>query len=208
MCRAFGPIPLSESQLIWLCSVWQWYSWVCYLLIRSNHFVMPIQLWHHPHLEVQPFFDIPFLESKSGQTIWPSTSKSPWALATSLKVKQFDFSPFKVLATRCDWGHQFDQLPLWHVEPLALSLYLKVKQFDFVLWDTGTHMYVTYWLGPTDLQCHPVVTPSTPEANHVWHTLLRVQEWSNNLTIPFNFEEPLTLAALLCWKSNNLTFSL
>ena len=29
---------------------------------------------------------------------------------------------------------QFDQLPLWHVEPLALSLYLKVNQFDFALY--------------------------------------------------------------------------
>ena len=28
---------------------------------------------------------------------------------------------------------QFDQLPLWCVEPLALTLYLKVNQFDFVL---------------------------------------------------------------------------
>ena len=31
---------------------------------------------------------------------------------------------------------QFDQLPLWRVEPLALSLYLKVNQFDFVLCET------------------------------------------------------------------------
>ena len=59
VCRAFGPKPFSESQPIWLCSVRHWYSCVCYQLIRSNCFVMLIQLWHHPYLEVQPFLTYP-----------------------------------------------------------------------------------------------------------------------------------------------------
>ena len=152
-----------------------------------------VQLLRSAHPVVRPstpgsptIFDIPFLESKGGQIIWPSPSKIPLALPTSLKVKQFDFSLFKVLATRCDWGQQFDQLPLWHVAPLALSFYVKVNQFDFVLWYTGTHMYVTYWLHSNSLQCPDSCdTIHIWKSNYFWHTLLRVQEWSNNLTIYF-----------------------
>ena len=115
--------------------------------------------------------------------------KSPWPCLLPWKSNNL---LFKVLAVRCDWGQQFDQLPLWRVEPLALSLYLKVTQFDFALWDTGTYMYITYWLDPTSLWCPSSCdTIHTQKSNYFWHTLLRIQEWSNNLTI--YFKEPMAL---------------
>ena len=77
-------------------------------------------------------------------------------------------------------------------------------------------MYVTYWLDPTSLQCPSCCdTIHTWKSNYFWHTLLRVQEWSNNLTI--YFKEPLALPTymivqqfdctlLRVWEwSNNLT---
>ena len=144
-------------------------------------------------------FDIPFLESKSGQTIWPSPSKSPWPC---LLPKQFNFSLFKVLATQCDWGQQFDQLPLWREEPLALSLYLKVNQFDCTLWDTGTHMYVTYWLDPTSLQC-----PSSCDTIHTrksnYCDILFLESKTDQTIWPSTSKSPWPCPT--CWKSNNLT---
>ena len=60
---------------------------------------------------------------------------------------------------------------LVHVKPLAMSLHLKINQFDFALCETmGTHMYVTYWLGPTTSQW-----PISFDTIHSWK--------SNHLTV-------------------------
>ena len=81
-----------------------------------------------------------------------------------------------------------------------------LSQFDFALCETpGTHMSTTYWLGPTTSWC-----PSSYVINHTWKsklfecTLVRVLEWSSNLTI--HFKEPLALPTYL--KVKQFDFSL
>ena len=73
----------------------------------------------------QIVFDIPFLESKNGQIIWPSTSKNPWPCLLHWKSNNLTFL-FKVLATQCDWDQQLDHdavLPLESTNLNALVMH-------------------------------------------------------------------------------------
>ena len=105
-------------------------------------------------------FNILFLESKSAvvkqfdHPLQLCRALGP-SCPTSLKVKQFDFSLFKVLATRCDWGQQFDQLPLWCVEPLALPPLSESQPI---------------WLCSL-CDVPPVVTPTTPRSPIIFDIL-------------------------------------
>ena len=147
VCRALGPIPSSESQPIWLCSLCD---------------VPPVVTPSAPGSPI--IFDILFLESKNGQTIWPSTSE-PMALLYFIESHTIWL---KVLATQCDWGQQFDQFPLWHVEPLALSFNWKSTNLTLLC-----ETLVLICMLPTEPLCdtHPVVTPFTPGSQIIFDLL-------------------------------------
>ena len=166
----FGSI-FTNPVTIWLCSVRHWYSYM-----YVNYWLRPTDLQCHPVVtpstpEVQSFltyshwspiiFNILFLESKSAvvkqfdHPLQLCRALGP-SCPTSLKVKQFDFSLFKVLATRCDLGQKCDHdaaLPLESTNLNALVMHsqcLGINPGPFSRCPLTAGLLSTQWNSTTD----------------------------------------------------------